>query len=245
MVGASMLNDFLVGCDPEFGALDGSGVQMNLARHFRSNGEIGYDHGGRVGEFRPEPTKGTYALVKKLHRIINSPVLAAVGAAKLKAGARIGNDSLGGHVHFGTSPQECSAARLLALNRLTLLFERLDILPQAESTTRRQGGYGRLSDIRDSGGHLEYRTMASWLLDPKVAFLCLTGAKLAYCDWEGTAASLEKVTSFEGLGDWFRRYRTKDINARRVVDRIVPLGHKAVQVYPDVDFRENWRQLGI
>lgn len=239
----SMLNTFLVGCDPEFAALGGDGTQINLSHFFPRDQEIGYDHGGRIGELRPEPTRGTYALTKKLRRLINSPELARVNAAKLRAGAKVLNDSLGGHVHFGFPAKRDQ--RITALDTVTRTLEQLDILPRQESATRRQGNYGRFGDIRDSGGHLEYRTMASWLLDPKVAFLCLTAAKLACCDPEGTTFTLGKVTSFDGLADWFRHYRTKDINARRVVERVVPLGHKAVQVQPDVDFRENWRELGI
>lgn len=244
MVSGSMLNKFLVGCDPEFAAIAGDGKQMNLSSYIRHDGEIGFDHGGRVGEFRPEPTRGTYALTKKLHRLINSAPIRALNAAKLKAGAKAFNDSLGGHVHFGFPVPPLGDPRITALDTVTRTMEQLDILPRQECINRRRGNYGRFGDIRDSGGHLEYRTMASWLLDPKVAFLCLTAAKLACCDTETTDV-LARVTSFEGLADWFRRYRTKDINARRVVDRVVPLGHKAVQIPPDVDFRENWRELGI
>lgn len=240
-----MLNNFLVGCDPEFAALNGSGTQINLANHLRSNGEIGYDHGGRVGEFRPEPTRGTYALTKKLHRLINSGVVANLGAAKLRSGAKVLNDSLGGHVHFGFPVPRPGDAKITALDSVTRTLEHLDILPRQESITRRRGGYGHFGDVRDSGGHLEYRTMASWLLDPKVAFLCLTAAKLACCDPTETAQILGRVTSFEGLSEWFNRYRTRDINARRVTDRVLNRGHKAIQVPPDVDFRENWRELGI
>jgi hypothetical protein len=240
-----MLNNFMVGCDPEFAALNGSGVQINLASHLTSNAEVGYDHGGRVGEFRPAPTRGTYALVKKLHRLVNSGEVANLGAAKLRSGARVLNDSLGGHVHFGFPVPARTDPKILALDATTRALERLDILPREESAQRRQGNYGRFGDIRNSGGHLEYRTMASWLLDPKVAFLCLTAAKLACCDPAQTTEILGRVTGWQGLVDWFTRYRTKDINARRVTDRVLDRGHKAVQIYPDVDFRENWRELGI
>jgi hypothetical protein len=92
---------------------------------------------------------------------------------------------------------------------------------------------------------MEYRTMASWLTDPKVAYLCLTAAKLAACDPKGTVENLSQTANFNGLIEWFRNYRTKDINARRALERVLSLGHKAIQVYPDVDFRERWRELGL
>src|SRR6266702_1360537 len=54
-----VINKFLLGCDPEWVALDANGRTMHLALHEE---EIGTDHGGRVGEFRPKPCKGAYAL---------------------------------------------------------------------------------------------------------------------------------------------------------------------------------------
>jgi hypothetical protein len=241
-----MLNTFLVGCDPEFVALSQTGEQINLSRYLPDNGEVGYDHGGRVGELRPEATRGTYALTKRLQRLIKSTVLAGVPAAKLRAGARVGRDTIGGHVHLGFPVPRGGDSKIQALDRFTQVLEELDILPKAESEARRgAGNYGRFGDVRDCRGHLEYRTMASWLVDPRVAYLCLTGAKLAACDSTGTVESLPRAASFNELIEWFRRYRTKDINARRALERVLSLGHRALQVYPDVDFRERWRELGL
>ena len=90
---------------------------------------------------------------------------------------------------------------------------------------------------------MEYRSMCSWLYDPKVAFLCLTAAKLAAADPEGTVDSLTRITSFDGLKKWIDRYRTKDSNARRVMEKLPE--HKMVQVSPDVDFRERWKSLEL
>jgi hypothetical protein len=241
-----MLNTFLIGCDPEFVALDSSGAQINLGPFVRGDGEIGFDHGGRVGEFRPGPTRGTYALVKRLQRLINSDTVTRFSATKLRAGARAGHDTLGGHVHLGFPVPRSVDGRVAALDRVTGVLEALDILPASESKGRRElGAYGRFGDVRDCAGHTEYRTMASWLTDPKVAYLCLTAAKLAACDPVGTAENLPTSASFNNLVEWFRAYRSKDVNARRALDRVLSLGHKAIQVYPDVDFRERWRELGL
>jgi hypothetical protein len=241
-----MLNTFLVGCDPEFVALNGNGGQINLADHISANGEVGYDHGGRVGEFRPEPTRGTYALTKRIQRLIKSDAVKCFNASKLRAGARVNHDSLGGHVHLGFPLPRGGDSRITALDRVTAVLEALDILPSEESKARRAGGgYGQFGQVRDSQGHTEYRTMASWLTDPKVAYLCLTAAKLAACDPKGTVDTLPANASFNQLVEWFRLYRTKDINARRALERVLSLGHKAIQVYPDVDFRARWRELGL
>jgi hypothetical protein len=246
---SGMLNTFLVGCDPEFAALDATGRQIDLSMYLGDNGEVGYDHGGRVGEFRPEPTKGTYALTKRIQRLIKSPAVAKLNASKLRAGARVNRDTLGGHVHLGFPVPRAQDGKIVALDRITAVLEALDILPAIECRSRRDtGNYGRWSDVRDSRGHMEYRTMASWLTDPKVAYLCLTAAKLAACDPEGTLENLSAKASFNDLIEWFRRYTRKpkdDANAERALTRVLSLGHKALQVYPDVDFRERWRELGL
>lgn len=251
-----MINNFMVGCDPEFVALNARGETMLVSNHFGSNGEIGYDHGGRVGELRPEPTRGTYALLKKLHRLINSPQITRMNPAKLRAGAVCNREVLGGHVHFGftvprmeinrTTGDSEMPVQVRALDRVTKVLENLDILPKDESVARRRGGhYGRWGDIRDSGGHLEYRTMASWLYDPRIAYTCLTAAKLAASDPQGTVNNLKESASFSDLTEWFRRYRTKDINARRAIERVLDKTLKDIQVYPDVNFRERWVALGL
>src|ERR1700723_1207852 len=143
-----VLNTFLVGCDPEFVALNGSGQQMNLSAHLRPDGEIGYDHGGRVGELRPEATRGTYALTKRLQRLIRSNVIEGMKAAKLRAGARVNRDTLGGHVHLGIPvPRGGVPGIVAALDRVTAVLEALDILPASESRTRREtGAYGGFGD---------------------------------------------------------------------------------------------------
>lgn len=261
--GGSVINNFLVGCDPEFVALDGNGRTMPL--NFEEE-EIGTDHGGRVGEFRPKPCKGVFALTKRLQKLILSPTLGRVCASKFRAGARINEESLGGHVHFGFPIPKVEyetangqyvydergdykvkktedRAIVTALDRITSILEHLDILPLKESVNRRKGAYGRFGDVRDSNGHMEYRSMCSWLYDPKVAFLCLTAAKIAAADPKGTLESLNKVTSFSGLQKWLENYKSKDSNASRAVEKLGD--HKLVQVDPDVDFRERWRTLGL
>lgn len=283
-VSEGMINNFLVGCDPEFVGLKEDGGVLNVSKVWLGEtptneqmdavykSEVGMDHNGRVAELRPSPCKGTYALVKKLQKLIQSPrveELLKAGARKLRAGARAGSESLGGHVHFGFSQQMPSYARdaagntifdlatgslkihrpdenkIKSLDALVRLLEHLDILPRDESIRRRQGHYGKFSDVRDSNGHMEYRTMASWLFDPKVAFTCLTAAKIAAADPEGTLKSLTGVTSFQGLVNWIEKYQHKDSNARRLKEKVLDLGHPKVRVDPDVNLVERWRELGL
>ena len=267
-----MINTFQVGCDPEFVALDDKAKVINVAR-WNPEGEVGWDHTGRVIELRPKPCAGTFALVRRLQRLMKDEKLVKLAAKRFRAGASCAGEMLGGHVHFGVPilfkttwpkghfytlpdgsniPQEPLIeledklkGTLSALDKVTHLLQHLDILPLNESTNRRKGRYGKWGDIRDSGGHMEYRTMASWLYDPRVAFLCLTAAKLAAADPQGALDALKNVTSFEGLGKWIALYKSKDQNARRALEKVIDKGLKSVQVDPDVDFRERWEELGL
>lgn len=259
---STMLNDFQIGCDPEFMLLDAEGKTVPAQHYFGHDGDIGYDHGGRVAEFRPEPSRGVLPIVKKLQALIGDERIIKAGK-KLRAGALCNQDSLGGHVHFGFNcfakkpPEglnakygefnEKGAKVTKALDVLTKTLEYLDILPKNESAQRRifGQGYGRYGDVRDCRGHMEYRTMASWLYDPKVAFLCLTAAKLAAVDPEGTCNTLKSCDSYEIFTNWMANYKTKDRNAARASEKLLEKGHKYLVVDPEVDFRGRWERLEL
>lgn len=263
----TMLNEFKVGTDPEFMFISAEGLTVPAMKYFGHDGEIGFDHGGRVAEFRPGPSKGVYPIIRKLHALINSPKVVNTGN-RLRAGAICNNDCLGGHIHFGFNafqlkPGEgCSvltggqfnergAKVTKALDALTKTLEHLDILPKNESAKRRasaqgQGNhYGAYGDVRDCRGHMEYRTMASWLYDPKVAFLCLTAAKLAACDPDGAYEALKDCKSFAGFSAWLNQYKEKDLNAKRASEKLLDKGLPQLQVDPSVDFRGRWEVLGV
>jgi Phage phiEco32-like COOH.NH2 ligase-type 2 len=258
-----MLNNFRVGCDPEFILLDGNGKTVMANIHFPHDGEIGFDHNGRVAEFRPTPSRGVLPIVRKIQALVNDAKIPAT--AKLRAGALCNGDALGGHVHFGFNcftekPMDgysiltgggvfnAKGAQVTkALDTLTKALEHLDILPKVESTQRRGHGqgYGRYGDVRDCHGHMEYRTMASWLYDPKVAFLCLTAAKLAAVDPEGTMEALVNCDSFAKFSAWLSQYKGKDLNATRAAEKLLDKGLKYLQVDPEADFRGRWKELGL
>lgn len=257
-----MINDFLIGCDPEFVLMNEKGQIVNSADsplYWTDEGQIGWDHNGRVQEFRPEPCKGTFALVRRIGALIRDKKVTDLNY-KLRAGGRAGTESLGGHVHFGFPASKYAddewgeqlrdltdktKQAIPALDTVTRLLEHLDILPLQESANRRKGTFGKFGDIRDSSGHMEYRTMASWLYDPRVAYLCLTAAKLAAADPSGALEALKNASSFAGLEGWVARYKGKDTNATRAIEKIFAKGHKAVQIDPDVDIRERWGSLGL
>jgi len=255
-----MINDFKVGCDPEFLILTPQGGTDYAMKYFPHYGEIGYDHGGRIAEFRPGPSKGVLPIVKKIQALVAKVKV----PGKLRAGAMCNDEPLGGHVHLGFNgfpvrPPAGYGTRngyalnakgqevTKALDTLTKTLEHLDILPKSECVKRRlQGeGYGCYGDVRDCNGHMEYRTMASWLYDPKVAFLCLTAAKLAAADPTGTYEALNGCTSFARFRKWLEQYETKDVNAKRASEKLLDKGLPFLQVDPSVDFRERWGELGV
>jgi hypothetical protein len=260
--GEAVLNEFLIGCDPEFGLLSANGAKINAALHFPDyHAPIGCDHNGRLAEFHPEPKKGILPIIHHLQDMMKDAKLTAI--PKVRAGAIFGTDALGGHIHFGFRcfPEYINngdtrngdelnargAKTTKALDALTKTLEHLDILPAQQSAQRRAHvhGYGRFGDVRDCDGHMEYRTMASWLYDPKVAFLCLTAAKLAACDPGGTLDALKNCDSFAKFEKWISQYKSKDRNAARASEKLLDKGLKFLQIDPEVDFRGRWEHLGL
>ena len=262
----SVINNFLIGCDPEFAVIDAAGNLTRVDNRFEHKAEIGYDHGGKVVEIHPEAARGSYGLLKKIAAILQKPALQRING-KFRAGAYYepndhnpGSITFGGHVHLGVNPwgpiegtfSPEHHRRIAALDDVTRVLEGLDILPGVESKNRRDNGhygaYGQIRTPRNSDGRtfrVEYRTMPSWLVDPKVAYLCLTAAKLAAADPEGTTETLARQRSWEKLVAWFERYKTKDSNARRALEKVMNRGLRPLQIDPTTDFREKWLGLTI
>jgi hypothetical protein len=279
-----LVNNFLVGCDPEFAILGADGFAFNVEGVIPHDGEVGYDHSGLVVEIRPKPAHGAYNIVKSLRKTINSnELLMKLSDKKWRSGgivkskrrggvpAREGHANgetpltLGGHVHFGIKPpvagvEENHVLRIKALDRVTKYLEKLDILPEAESEVRRKEGakayngtvYAQWGDWRPAGergreDHIEYRTMASWLFDPKVAFACITASKLAASSPQLALDTLKaRNISFEAFKNFVELYRFKDCNARRLLERLLDTGGlKSIHGDPESDFKNNWKELGF
>jgi len=272
-VPSGLINNWLIGCDPEFVVLDAAGRVVSVNNILPANGVVGYDHSGDVIEIRPEPAHGTYALVKRLQKeILTNKYLEPLANHRWRAGAyirarvpRLGGErilTLGGHVHIDQPPkqygedEEDHDLRIDALDRGTQWLEGLDILAQSESQARRsdpnaiRNRYGQFGDWRPAGKggrpRMEYRTMCSWLYDPRAAYLALTVAKLATQTPEITLESLKKGRySWSGLGAWLENYRTKDTNARRALERLFDGGKRVPKMDPAAGFRDNWRSLNV
>jgi len=251
-----VVNEFLIGCDPEFIVLDALGAHQLVNELLSAEGEIGHDHGGKVVELRPKPAKTAFTLTKKLWKLLEK---SPVAEFKHRAGAYIefppNKFSLGGHIHFDLpwKPKDLdSRYRALALDEVTTCFENLDILPKKESAKRRgygrdarngfgvQLGYGEFGDVRPDYNRTEYRTMASWLYSPITSLLCLTAAKLATVAPKETIATLGIDPSPAKVQKFFETFSGKDVDAKRVVEKVFEKG-VSMQRDPTADFRETWR----
>lgn len=103
-----LVNPFKIGADPEFIMLNADGSIYNSGLPYE--GEVGSDHGGRVVELRPAPSRLAYRVVKRLNRMFHNEPLTRYSTPKWRAGGHVqvrsnGEDrsrvqSLGGHVHI-------------------------------------------------------------------------------------------------------------------------------------------------
>lgn len=267
---APLANGWLVGCDPEFVILDPvTGNLVNTEHVLPHTGPIGWDHSGFAVEFRPEPARGTFQVLKRIQALVKDPTMDRLKPFVWRAGAYVkakprGVMTLGGHVHLDMPPpnhgdgdSDEHGAVIKACDRWTALLEGLDILPKAESTARRtdpvavRNKYGQFGDWRPAGRageRMEYRTPASWLYDPRVAFLVLTGIKLGAVS---PVTMLEKVpssrASWAQVGAFLECFRSKDTNARRALEKLVEGRSNPSHLHtdPGVNFQEKWGNLGV
>lgn len=161
-----------------------------------------------------------------------------------------------------------------ALDEQHQLFEKLELYPSNDCALRREEGYGKQRWVtcnsageHDDGGarfekdtldeyvkagrrnpaeyHMEFRTPPSWLNHPRLAMLSLTSAKLAAADPQGTIEALrDKPIALNTLQNWYERYRGKDPNATRVLDKILH-GKSLAQLQFDTskDLKDVWETL--
>lgn len=171
-----------LGGDPEFGVSERFTVDYTI----NGVGNIGYDHGGDVGELRPRPGKPD--------RIIRNLRLMMVKIRELRpaqnifggGGQHLGK-STGGHIHFGIK-NNCSIHDSRYCNNscagragFRSLVKALDHyigrpMRKHKGGRRSYRSYGQLGDIRQKSHGFEYRTPPSWLTSPELAQSVLTVA---------------------------------------------------------------------
>lgn len=254
--GLKVANTYKIGCDPEFVAIKADGVPQYVEGILPHDGPVGYDHGGRVIEVRPRASKLAYKVLQNIQALLRGAELQRppLDECKWRAGALGGREPLGGHIHYDVPYADAgNPQRVQALDLTTRVLELLDILPRAESAERRNNnfGYGRFGDIRPAGHdrarqHLEYRTPASWLFDPRTAFACLTTYKLAALNPQDTMESLNGLKKWLRLRTFWEKFRGRDADATRLLERLIDRrGLRAVRGDPDANLREKWEVLHV
>lgn len=256
-----LANTFEVGCDPEFVMLDAAGGIVSTGS-LGKQGPVGYDHSGYCAEVRPDKAKGTWTLVKRIQQILlecpklatfRSPGVRWLGGAIVDAPWPSSKKlTLGGHLHFNLIKLSWTDAITAALDRVTKHLEELDILPTKQSQERRAVSnnnseaykYGKFSDLRWDApdGHTEYRTMASWLYDPWIAFLVLTTAKLAVVAPDLALEKFAGGADKKKLQSFLEAFANKDDNAERLLHKMEH-ATKWMQAKPDTDIKTAWENF--
>jgi hypothetical protein len=235
-------------------------------------GGIGSDHNGRVWELRPAPSRSAWTVVDNIWKLLKGSSMSKVQHFKWKSGALggtqfqqqltaidasgqgvysnipvpNGEDTLGGHVHFGLGA--LNASQKQALCDLTTALLNLEVLPTKENTRRLQLAqsrglhYGSLTydSIRACQGHVEFRAAPSWLDRPGQALAALTAYKLAAC----RPSALTWAKDFElknGFLEWLEDFSKVDVDAFLLLRTIERLGFGSIQADPETDFKSRWR----
>jgi len=95
-----MPKTFLIGCDPEFGILNGN--ENIYSENFLSfDDRMGADGGGVVAELRPKPSKDIKVLVKNIKDLLQQGCDNDISHFEWKAGNWAGGEPIGGHIHLG------------------------------------------------------------------------------------------------------------------------------------------------
>ena len=245
-----MLNEITLGCDPEFAAYLGNN-RVNFKEILARNGELGWDHNGEVGELRPPPAKFARTLLRRMRNIMRAAP-EQLRSATWRSGAiaktlperppedRSAFSFLGGHVHLGVDFRLCSLPLITrGLDAFTNSLFKLDILPEEENKIR-QRSYGRPGDVRQDfkGGQpvIEYRTMCSWLFDPRVALMALEGARLTTAEPEFAIGKLA-TPSHTNLHTFFTAFKQRSKDAAYIVEVVLP---KLGKLQFDQDVQDAW-----
>lgn len=201
------MNHFMLGADPEFMILTGSGGTIHATNlGLKAGLAFGADQNDRLVELRAAPSRDAMkvlasilAELRWLYRFIH-PDYKHCG---WHAPAFVHGDGLGGHVHFGRKrPQQEDEVQ--GLDGLARVMRSASLFDSAGWTRRGQGDqfgqlYGQYGDIRLQKHGYEYRTLPTWLDNPRLAYLVLVLSKLVIVDPDITAAWNEPQ---RGASDW-------------------------------------------
>lgn len=234
----TLVNDFLVGADPEFVSIDPPNIHLHDIYHFPRHPFYGFDHQGYVVEPHPLPSKSCREVVKNIKAGLETFAHHEKSSRKWRAGAYWSalnrSITLGGHVHI--DKPAVTAEQIGNMDKFALALEKLEITPSMECNLRRtRGEYGDWSDVRREHGHFEYRTLPSWLYSTKTALLAMTGIKLAFLD--KPPATIKN--SYGDLKNWFERFKGKDDDVDWILEK--DYFDSDMEAKPDRDIKSVWK----
>lgn len=234
------LNNFLLGADPELVVLDPPSL-VNSQKIARIKGHdshfYGWDHNGFVVEPHPAPSLSARTVVSNIKKSLD--VLSdRLPSYRFRAGAYYNDPdsrsvTLGGHVHLDLphlTPDQVDAMDVFCESLLGL-----EILPVGECVSRAGTGYGKMSDIREERGRVEYRSMCSWLFSRKTSMFCITGIKLCAV----APQTLKPMTSIKEMQNWMEGFKGTDDD----VDWILNRGYfdTSMTAVPDANVKSVWK----
>lgn len=175
-----LVEDVLLGCDPEFFIVDDDGQNISAGNFFPMHGEVGNDCG--LGELRPKPDKHPYGLLLNVRNLLdnannelNNRTLFKSKNIRMIATSAYNKLTAGFHIHFGL-PQKLlmenevivEALRYRIVTVLDYYIGILSILPEGEEDSARRaymsGQYGKPGDFRYNYLTFEYRVPGGHLL---------------------------------------------------------------------------------
>lgn len=177
----------LIGMDTEFLLTTPDGELVHADQFLGRNGIVGYDSAiierqvyHALAELRPAPSAEPRQLFLHLLRAMRlaSQYIDDSSLIWKAGGSPVEGYSLGGHIHMSGVPLTSNLLRVLD-NYLTLPLT----LIEDATTRRRRPKFGVLGDCRRKPhGGFEYRTLPSWIINPRIAKGVLALAKLIAVD---------------------------------------------------------------
>jgi hypothetical protein len=164
---------FTIGCDPEL-VVRKQGQFCCADNFFKANSSMGLDGCSSIAEVRPGYSESPIDLTSKIFQILSyghskQPELEFI------SGHYANDFALGGHIHFGLSPEPKIISALdIVLRSLSNCID-----DKEQRSKRERTGYGKISSYRKKYYGMEYRSLGSWLLSPSTTLVTLTLAKLA------------------------------------------------------------------
>lgn len=245
-----LINRFMVGADPEFALLrpdivNERGVRAEAYHHARNLGmnaaePFGSDLSGRQAEVRAHPSRFVVEVVSSLCDTLRWMSAAyPTNDYYWYAGAMIGTDGIGGHIHIGRRRPGQDAA-IKCLDKLTAIMIHEKLCLDSKGAERRSAStvYGKFGDYRIQPHGYEYRTMPTWMDTPLTAHLTMTWAKLAVLhDIRDVVIDLKSNQGYAVLRNLLRAYADRDDDARIALKALDLFG---IPRHGGQDFKQHW-----